>query len=67
MGETATTEITKTQDAQGFEENKHAARKGGRIAGDARKELETEAKKKVSTSENYLAISQKEKKRFPKK
>jgi DNA-damage-inducible protein D len=67
MGEAATTEITKTQDAQGFDENRTAARKGGRIAGDARKELETETKKKVSTSENYLAISQKEKKRFPKK
>jgi hypothetical protein len=36
LGEAATTEITKTQDAQGFEENRTAAKKGGQIAGDAR-------------------------------
>ncbi|MCX5814350.1 MAG: Bro-N domain-containing protein [Proteobacteria bacterium] len=66
LGEAATTEITKTQDAQGFDENRTAAKKGGRIAGDARQELEKETKKKVVTSENYLAISQKDKKRLPK-
>ena len=66
LGEAATTEITKTQDAQGFDKNRTAARKGGRIAGDARHKLEKETKKKVITSENYLAITQKEKKRFPK-
>ncbi|MCX5815778.1 MAG: Bro-N domain-containing protein [Proteobacteria bacterium] len=66
LGEAATTEITRTQDAQGFDKNRTAARKGGRIAGDARQELEKETKKKVVTSENYLAITQKEKKRFPK-
>ena len=37
LGEAATTEITRKQDAQGFDENKKAARKGGRISGDARK------------------------------
>jgi len=66
LGEAATTEITKTQDAQGFDENRTAARKGGRIAGDARQKLEKETKKKVVTPENYLAISQKEKRRLPK-
>jgi hypothetical protein len=54
LGEAATTEITKTQDAQGFDENRTAARKGGRIAGDALENLEKETKKKVVTSENYL-------------
>jgi DNA-damage-inducible protein D len=67
LGEAATTEITKTKDTQGFNENRTAARKGGRIAGDARKELETETKKKVATSENYLKIAQKENKRLRKK
>ena len=66
LGEAATTEITKTQDAQGFDENCTAARKGGRIAGDAREKLETETKKKVATSENYLEVTQKDKKRLPK-
>lgn len=66
LGEAATTEITRTQDAQGFGENRTAARKGGRIAGNARKKLEMETKKKIVTPENYLEIPQKERKR-PKK
>jgi hypothetical protein len=55
LGEAATTEITRTQDAQGFDENRTAARKGGRIAGDAREKLENETKQKVVTAENYLS------------
>ncbi len=62
LGEPATTEITKVQDTQGFDENRTAAKKGGRIAGDARQELEKETKKKVVTSENYLVAQQKFKK-----
>jgi len=54
LGEAATTEITRTQDAQGFDENRTVARKGGRIAGNARKKLEMESKKKVVTADNYL-------------
>ena len=54
LGEAATTEITKVHDAKGFDENKTAAKKGGRIAGDARVKLEKETKKKVVSSENYL-------------
>jgi hypothetical protein len=66
LGEAATTEITRVQDAQGFDENRTTARKGGRIAGDAREKLEKETRKKVVTHENYLKLSQKEKKRLPK-
>ena len=40
LGEAATTEITKVDDAKGFHESKHAARKGGEVAGTARKDLE---------------------------
>ena len=54
LGEAATTEITRTRDAQGFNENKDTARRGGKIAGDARKKLEKESGRKVITSENYL-------------
>jgi hypothetical protein len=54
LGEAATTEITRTKDAHGFSENKNAARKGGRISGDARKKLEAETGDKVVSSENYL-------------
>jgi len=54
LGEAATTEIARRQDAQGFGENKTAARKGGRIAGEAREKLEVETGNKVVTPENYL-------------
>jgi hypothetical protein len=54
LGEAATTEITRRHDAQGFGENKTATRKGGRIAGEARENLEKETGEKVVTPENYL-------------
>lgn len=54
LGEAATTEIAKNTDAQGFNKNKHAAQKGGKIAGDARKKLEIESGKKVISKDNYL-------------
>ncbi|MFH0783542.1 MAG: Bro-N domain-containing protein [Pseudomonadota bacterium] len=54
LGEAATTEIARRQDAQGFPENKTSARKGGRIAGEAREKLEKETGAKVVSSENYL-------------
>lgn len=55
LGEAATTEIARKQDAQGFAENQIASRKGGRIAGDAREKLEAETGDKVVSKENYLA------------
>ena len=66
LGEAATTEITKTQDAQGFDENCTAARKGGKIAGDAREKLEKETKKMVVSKGNYLTQGER-KKRLEKK
>ena len=61
LGEAATTEITRKQDARGFGENKVVARKGGRIAGDARENLEQETGTKVVTPENYLTEPEKKK------
>ncbi len=54
LGEASTTEITRNRDAQGFIESRTAARDGGRIAGNARRELEAKSGKRVVTSENYL-------------
>lgn len=61
LGEAATTEITRTLDAQGFTENRSAAHKGGRIAGDAREKLEKESGRKVVSNENYLDAPEKQK------
>lgn len=58
LGEASTTEIARSKDVKGFDENKIAAKMGGTIAGDARKKLELESGKKVITKKNYL--SQKE-------
>jgi hypothetical protein len=54
LGEAATTEITKVDDAQGFLESKTAARKGGEVAGTARKDLEKKTGNRVVSPENYL-------------
>jgi len=54
LGEAATTEIARTDDAQGLAENKQAARRGGSVAGNARKQLEQETGRKVISEENYL-------------
>ena len=61
LGEAATTEITKTKDAQGFDENKQTARAGGSVAGKARKDLESKTGKRISTKENYLQIPESQK------
>ena len=63
LGEASTTAIAKGKDAQGFPENKDAALEGGAVAGNARKELEQRSGKKVSTSDNYLQVPEKEKRK----
>ncbi|MDR1018630.1 MAG: hypothetical protein LBM02_08025 [Lachnospiraceae bacterium] len=52
LGELSTTEISKSENPEGFEESKDIAQRGGTIAGNARKELEQETGKKVLTKRN---------------
>ena len=59
LGEASTKEIAVNTDTQGFQENKKAAKEGGKIAGDARKQLELKSGKKVVTGENYLPENKK--------
>ena len=54
LGEASTKEIAVNTDTQGFDENKKAARAGGKIAGDARKQLELKSGKSVVTGDNFL-------------
>ncbi|MCI0393657.1 MAG: Bro-N domain-containing protein, partial [Chloroflexi bacterium] len=65
LGEAATTEITRQDDAQGFNKNQVAARKGGRIAGNARRELEAETGKPVVSPTNYLERPEAEQEQLP--
>ena len=61
LGEASTTKVTRAKNTKGFMENKKAARIGGKIAGNALKELEKESGEKVITSENYLPETKKKK------
>lgn len=62
LGEASTTKIARKKDSQGFLENKDAAKKGGTVAGVARKELEKESDENVVSEENYLHLTEKKKK-----
>jgi DNA-damage-inducible protein D len=62
LGEASTTKITRGKNAKGFVENKIAAQKGGKIAGDARKKLELESGDKVVSKTNYITSPQNRKK-----
>lgn len=53
LGEAATTEIARNTDAQGMPENRDAAQRGGKIAGDARRNLEAQTGRRVATGANY--------------
>jgi len=61
LGEASTKEITVNTNTQGFDENKKAAKAGGKISGDARKQLELKSGKKVVSKENYLPPAMKNK------
>ena len=61
LGEASTTEIVKTQNPKGFIQNKKAAKQGGAVAGNARRELESRTGKKVVSANNYLPEAKKNK------
>ena len=65
LSEAATTEIARNDDAQGMAENADAARRGGKIAGDARENLERQTGRSVSTSDNYKHLSSRTRKKLP--
>lgn len=54
LGEIATREIAKKKNPKGLDENIEVARRGGKIAGNARKDLEDEIGDSVVTSNNAL-------------
>lgn len=67
LGEASTTELARVKDAQGFIENKTAAKLGGEVAGSARKDLEYKTGKKITTDENYIEMPEKVKRLKEKK
>jgi prophage antirepressor-like protein len=61
LGEASTTHITKAEHPEGFVENKKVAKRGGNVAGIARKKLEQETHRRVISRENYLQQPQNKK------
>jgi hypothetical protein len=58
LAEATTTELSKEHQPETFEENKKIARRGGRIAGEARKSIEADTGKPVITSQNAAQLNQ---------
>ena len=58
LAEATTTELAKGHDAQGFAENQAIAKRGGKVAGDARKAIEADTGKPVITSKNAAQLNQ---------
>ena len=52
LGEASTTEISKNVNPKGFEESKDIAQRGGKVAGNARKNIEKESGRPVITRRN---------------
>ena len=56
LGERVTTEISQKEEPDTFNKNKSVAKRGGKVAGNARKETEKELGRSVISKENYLEI-----------
>jgi DNA-damage-inducible protein D len=54
LGERVTTEISKEEKPETFNKNKNVAKRGGKVAGNARKETEKELGRSVLSKNNYL-------------
>lgn len=52
LAEASTTEISKAENPDGFEESRDVAKRGGNIAGNARRELEATTGRKVISKKN---------------
>lgn len=59
LAELSTRQIAETEKSKGLEENKIPAKKGGRIAKDARVALEQKTGKKVVSGNNFKILKNK--------
>ena len=58
LAELSTRQIAESENATGMEENKKSAKRGGKIAKEAKEKLELETSKKVVTDSNFLPYKQ---------
>lgn len=57
LAEATTTELSKTHNPEGLEENRQIAKEGGTVAGNARKDIEQRTGKPVISSQNATEMS----------
>lgn len=57
LGERVTTEISQQEKPDTFDENKNVAKRGGKVAGIARKETEKELGHSIISKDNYLSLN----------
>jgi prophage antirepressor-like protein len=57
LGERVTTEISAKEQPEGLAENRRVAKRGGGVAGTARKQTEAELGRSVVSGENYLNVT----------
>ncbi len=62
LAELSTRQIAETDEAKGLQENAKAGKKGGKIAKDAKQQLELQTGKKVVTGDNFFNPAKKKKK-----
>jgi DNA-damage-inducible protein D len=62
LGEFMTTEISQYEKSETFEKSKFIAKRGGKVAGNARIGAEKELGRPVTTRQNYLSITEKKNK-----
>ncbi len=62
LGERVTTEISEQEQPETFEKNKNVAKRGGNVAGSARKQTEKKLGRSVVSQENFLKLGAKSKK-----
>lgn len=57
LAETTTTELSKAHQPEGFEESRIVARRGGKVAGDARRAIEADTERPAVTAENAAQLN----------
>ena len=57
LAETTTTELSKVHQPEGFEESRIVARRGGKVAGDARRAIEADTGRPAVTAENAVQLN----------
>ena len=58
LAEVSATELSKAEQPQTFEENRDVAQRGGRVAGNARKEIERQTGRPIVTSQNAAQLNE---------